>query len=511
MPHPTTDLLRLQRIFREVFDNPELELTATTSQRDLDHWDSVAQIKLVLAVEAEFGVRFEMEEVSGMRSAGEFQKTLNAKRSTFTGERGTESRQPAREWSGAKALVVDLDNTLWDGMAGEVENVCELRITPEHAALQQYLHELHGRGVLLAVCSKNDLAAAERPFAELTGMVLKRADFAAFTANWQDKAANLAEIARTLHIGTDALVFLDDNPVEREWVRQRLPEVAVVEHDDTTAGMLAAVRAGHYFDAAGLTSEDLARHKSFAADVALREHLAAGRTLAEFLASLEMVLEVRAVGLESVERVAQLVNKTNQFNLTTRRRTAAEIAALAAAANWWCREFRLTDRFGEHGIIGILLVEKNQETEERKNGRAEDEAPAEGKKLEGGTIINSDENRPAASDGSTWRIDTWLLSCRMLGRQLEDAMFATLVTAAAAAGAKMLTGEYLATGKNGLVAELYPRLGFGEVPVTQATAAPTAGGRLYRWEIVPARPPQAPISARVMVRDIENTNNHDAA
>ncbi len=481
-PPPTTDLWRLQRIFREVFDYPELELTVATSQHDLDDWDSVAQIKLVLAIEAEFGVRFEMEEVSEMRSVEEFLTTLNAKRSTLnmktgerTGERRTEgapaalhaptaTHKPAFQY---RALVVDLDYTLWDGIAGEVEDVHELRITPEHAALQQYLHELHDRGVLLAVCSKNEMTAAERPFAELPGMTLERTDFAAFAANWRDKAKNLAEIAQTLHIGTDALVFLDDNPVEREWVRRQLPEVAVVEHDGTTAGMLAALRAGHYFDTAGLTGEDLARHKSFAADVALREHLAAGRTLEEFWAGLEMVLEVQAVGLESVERVAQLVNKTNQFNLTTRRRTVAEIAALAESANWWCREFRLTDRFGEHGIIGVLLVETAGQTEEQKNGRTEKENPA------------------AASDCLTWRIDTWLLSCRVLGRRLEDTMFATLATAAAAAGAKRLVGEYRATAKNGLVAGLYPRLGFGEMSATQAMATESTGGRSYRWEITP--------------------------
>ena len=502
-PHPTTDLLRLRKIFREVFDSPGLELTVATSQHDLDGWDSVVQIKLVLSVEAEFGVRFEMEEVSEMRSVGEFLATLNAKRSTFSGERDAEHRQTARERSAPKALVVDLDNTLWEGLAGEVEDVRELRITPEHAALQQYLHELYGRGVLLAVCSKNEMAAAERPFAGLPGMVLGRAQFAAFAANWRNKAENLAEIAQTLHIGIDALVFLDDNPAERAWVRQQLPMVKVVEHDGTTEGMLAALRAGHYFDAAGLTAEDLARHKSFAADAALRKHLADGRTLEDFWSGLEMQLEVQPVGPESLERVAQLVNKTNQFNLTTRRRTAAEIAVLAKSATWWCREFRLTDRFGEHGIIGVMLVETDRKTKERKNGKTE--------KTGGEATCQANENPPAAGDGSTWRIDTWLLSCRVLGRRLEDAMFATLATAAADAGAKRLVGEYRATPKNGLVAGLYPRLGFGEVPATQAVVTEPTGDRSYQWEITPLRPPQTPVPVRMMVRNIKNTKSHDAS
>jgi FkbH-like protein len=327
---------------------------------------------------------------------------------------------------GAKALVLDLDNTLWGGVIGE-DLLGGIRVGPPGAegegylALQRYVKELQQRGILLAVCSKNNREDAELPFREHEAMLLKLDDFAAFEANWLDKADNLQAIAENLSLGLDSFVFLDDNPMERAFVRSRLPQVVVPECGSKPWEMLAALRRGLYFQSIHLTQEDLERHRGYQGNIARKALEQSAASLDDFLAGLEMSAEHGPVDAKTLPRVTQLINKTNQFNLTTRRYAEEQVRALAESPDWWCRWFKLADRFGDHGLIGVLLARK---------------------------------------DKSAWNIDTWLMSCRVLGRNMEKFMAQTLLTAAREQGAASVVGEYVPTAKNGLVKDLYPRLGF---------------------------------------------------
>lgn len=326
----------------------------------------------------------------------------------------------------SKVLVLDLDNTLWGGVVGE-DGLAGIRVgAPSavgeaHAEIQRYAKELKERGVLLAVCSKNNPADAEVPFGSHDGMVLRRDDFVSFVANWKDKASNIEEMAKDLSVGLDSFVMLDDNPVERAWVRERIPEVEVPEAPGNPWDMLTALRRGLFFETLAVTAEDRERHSSYRAVVAVRGAERSGVPLEDFLRSLDMRVAHGPVGEATLERVTQLVNKTNQFNLTTRRYSAEQVRQMSEAPDWWCRWFRLEDRYGAQGLIGVLFAHRG---------------PAE------------------------WRIDTWLMSCRVIGRRIEHFMCRCIAEAAMAGGAHTLVGEYKPTAKNGLVKGLLPDLGF---------------------------------------------------
>jgi FkbH-like protein len=329
-----------------------------------------------------------------------------------------------------KVVVCDLDNTLWGGVIGE-DGLAGIRIggsSPEgeaHLELQRYLKELRARGVLLAVSSKNNPDEARLPFLEHPDMLLRLEDFAAFEANWDDKVTNLRRVAETLSLGIDSFVFLDDNPLERDWVRSQLPEVAVVELSASAANYVRELDGGRYFDVLAVSAEDRQR-----ADMYRKEHerealRAQAGSLEEFLAGLDMQATISEVNPQNLPRVAQLVNKTNQFNLTTRRYTEAQVAAIAATPRAWTGVFELADRFGQHGIVGLMFCVPHD-----------------------------------TAAGDTWEIDTWLMSCRVLGRTLERFMLDRAIDAARAAGITRIVGTYRPTAKNGLVADLFERLGF---------------------------------------------------
>jgi FkbH-like protein len=357
----------------------------------------------------------------------------------------------------AKVLALDLDNTLWGGVIGE-DLLDGIRVGPPSAegesylALQQYIKELQQRGVVLAVCSKNNREDAELPFREHDGMCLRLDDFAAFVANWQDKASNLTTIAENLSLGLDSFVFLDDNPMERALVRSRLPQVVVPECGSTAWEMLNTLQRGLYFQTVSLTEEDLKRHASYQDNAARKALESQSGSLDEFLASLEMVASHGPIDAKTLPRVTQLINKTNQFNLTTRRYTEEQVRAMAASPDWWCRWFRLADRFGDHGLIGVIL---------------------------------------ARATHPAWTVDTWLMSCRVLGRKMEEFMSCTLLTAAAVSGAHAVQGEYIPTAKNALVKDLYPRLGFAAIDLP--------GG--FSRDLL-AAPIQAPAFIRGKTRDV---------
>ncbi|AWB21046.1 HAD-IIIC family phosphatase [Methylobacterium currus] len=330
----------------------------------------------------------------------------------------------ARLGRSAKALVLDLDDTLWGGTIGE-DGLAGLVVGQGSAAgesflaLQSYARDLAHRGIVLAICSKNDPDLARRPFAEHPDMLLQLSDFAVVVANWDDKATNLRRIAGELRLGLDALVFVDDNPFERALVREHLPMVAVPEVPDEPALVARCLSDAGYFEAVTLTDEDRGRARAYARDGARR--ILGSTDLAATLAGLGMRLVGRPFDALGLPRIVQLVNKTNQFNLTTRRLREAEAAALIEDPAALTLQLRLTDRLGDNGVIAVAI------------GR-----------LAGDDLV----------------IETWLMSCRVIGRRVEEGTLAVLAAEAARRGARRLVGIFRPSGRNGMVADLYPRLGF---------------------------------------------------
>jgi FkbH-like protein len=332
----------------------------------------------------------------------------------------------------AKVLVLDLDNTLWGGVVGD-DGMEGIRIGDDHPgsafkAFQRRCLALADRGVLLAVVSKNDHEVAERVFREHPEMLIRWEHLAAARINWRPKSENIVEIATELSLGSDAFVFFDDNPVEREEVRLRAPEVAVIDVPADPLSYEAALAACPLFDQTGLSAEDRARAESYRLDRERRDLSRRFESVDDFLRDLAMTAEVGPVGPSTIGRVAQLVGKTNQFNLTTRRHGQAEIAAMCASPAHAVAYLRATDRFGDQGLVCVAIV------------RAEGEDAV---------------------------IDTFLMSCRVMNRRIEDAMMSFLGEAARALGCRRLVGDWLPTRKNGMVKDFYAQLGFaraGELP-----------------------------------------------
>lgn len=331
-----------------------------------------------------------------------------------------------------KCLVLDLDGTVWGGVLGEAGfDGLQLGYGPQgeaFSAFQTYALDLKSKGIVLAVCSKNDEGLVREAFASVPGMRLKLDDIAVLSAGWDDKPAQLRRLAADLGLGLDALVLADDNPVEREAVRQLLPEVDVLQLPEDPAGYARVLADYPWFETVRLTDEDTARTDQYRARASAASALGAATSLDDFLDSLDMEGAVEPVSERNLDRVAQLVGKTNQFNLTSRRRSAVELAQFVARDDVVALAVRLRDRFADHGLIGVVL---------------------------------------ARVDGARLDIDTWLMSCRVIGRTLEHALIAMLDEHARALGCRSLCGTYAPTAKNGLVADLYPRLGFtpdGEEP-----------------------------------------------
>lgn len=352
-----------------------------------------------------------------------------------------------------KCLVLDLDNTLWGGVIGD-DGLAGIALGQGSAAgeaflaIQRMALELRRRGVVLAVCSKNEDETARIPFREHPDMLLREDHIAVFQANWTDKAANLRAIAETLNIGVDALVFLDDNPAEREQVRQKLPQVAVPEVPEDPALYPRLLAAGGYFEAVTFSGEDRERAAYYQANAQRAASLTASSDLEGYLASLDMVCTIRLVDPVSRPRVAQLINKSNQFNLTTRRYSETEVAAAEADPKRHAFQVRLVDRFGDNGIISVIIADKA---------------------------------------AAYWEIDTWLMSCRVLGRRVEQAALAHLAAAARADGAQALIGRYIPSAKNMMVANHYEKLGFEHVETT------TAGDTVWRLDLGGFSAPNLPM------------------
>ncbi len=339
-----------------------------------------------------------------------------------------------------KALVLDLDDTLWGGTIGD-DGVEGIVLGRDHGAKgeayvawQQHVAALGQRGVVLAVCSKNAPQVAANGFTH-PASALRLSDFATFSCGWQDKATTLRQIADELSLGLDALVFVDDSPAERLQVQQALPDVTVVDIGNDPAQFVDCLEAGHWFDLQSYAAADLQRSAAYAARRDARSAQAATTDLSSYLTSLAMVGQLAPAQASELPRLAQLELKTNQFNLTTRRYTQTQLAAMLERPDHLVLSLRLRDRFGDHGLVASLV---------------------------------------AVREADTLRIGGWLMSCRIFSRTAEQFMLAGLVRLGHEQGAAAIEGEYLPTGRNGVVADLYPRLGF---------ARTSPDGRHWRREL----------------------------
>jgi FkbH-like protein len=353
-----------------------------------------------------------------------------------------------------KVLILDLDNTVWGGVIGddglEGIKVAQGDATGEaHLAVQRLALDLRRRGIVLAVSSKNTDEVARAPFTQHPEMLLKLDHIAVFQANWNDKATNIQAIAEELSLGLDAMVFLDDNPVERGLVRQLLPQVAVPELPEEAAYYARTLTAGGYFEAVAFAAEDLKR-ADFYQDNAKRAELQKQvGDVDAYLASLDMTITFQPFDATGRARIVQLINKSNQYNLTTRRYTDPEVAAAESDPEVFTLQVRLADIFGDNGMISVVIC------------------------------------RP--SEAGVWDVDTWLMSCRVLGRKAEHMVLREILEHARAAGVHKLTGTYRPTDRNQLVLDHYARLGF------KKTGEEDSG--LTRWELSvnDTAPPSAPM------------------
>jgi FkbH-like protein len=325
----------------------------------------------------------------------------------------------------AKVLVLDLDNTLWGGTVGE-DGMAGVKLGIEHPgaayqALQRVLLDLYRRGILLAVCSKNNSEDALAVLREHPGMVLRQEHFAAMRINWQPKSQNLREIADELNLGLDALAYLDDDPIERERVIQEIPEVWVIDPGTQPTEFARVVRETPLFERLSLSEEDLQRGELYAAQQQRRAFQGTCASPETFYHSLQQEVDVALVNRATLARVAQLTRKTNQFNMTTRRYTEQQIQELSERPGWQVLSMRVRDRFADNGLVGVAITR---------------------------------------DDLDSLEIDTFLLSCRVIGRTVETAFLAYIVQQARARGLLFVRGECIFTKKNIPARDFYRRNGF---------------------------------------------------
>ena len=325
----------------------------------------------------------------------------------------------------SKCLVVDLDNTLWGGTIGE-DGLGGIRLGDDYPGnaykrFQRMLLSLRDRGVLLAVASKNDEEDALEVFKSHPDCVLRIEDFAALQIHWEDKATSLRRIAEELNIGVDSLVFFDDSPVERDWVASQLPEVRVIEFPESPMSFAGALEESGAFDQLSLSDEDRVRAEMYQKDQERKQFQKESVSLEEFLERLEVSVSLGPVDETTLPRVTQLLAKTNQFNLTTRRHTSSELKKIIGSggiALWG----RAADRFGDIGLVGVAIA--------------------------------------VPGDSAEWSINTFVMSCRALGRGVETALLSALSSRVRQRGGQVLIGEYIPTKKNGMASNFYSSQGF---------------------------------------------------
>ena len=326
-----------------------------------------------------------------------------------------------------KCVICDLDNTLWGGVIGDdgidkIE-IGELGLGMAFTALQRWLLELKNRGIILAVCSKNEEAAAKEPFLKHPDMILRLEDISVFVANWQDKASNIRQIQAALNIGMDSLVFLDDNPFERNAVKSLIPEITVPELPDDPALYLGFLQEQNLFETASYSEEDSDRTKQYQAEMGRKQLEQQFGSYDEYLESLEMIAEAKPFDSFHFPRIAQLTQRSTQFNLRTVRYSEAEIEAISKDDKYITLYFTLKDKFGDHGLISVVILEKQ---------------------------------------ASSLFIHEWLMSCRVLKRGMEEFIVDKIIKVASENGYGTVTGEYIKTPKNAMVEKIYENMGFSQ-------------------------------------------------
>jgi FkbH-like protein len=330
-----------------------------------------------------------------------------------------------------KCLVLDCDDTLWGGVVGE-SGVAGIKLGSTYPGnvyreFQEAVLELQRRGILLAINSKNNPADVDEVFATHPDMVLRKEHFASIRVNWRDKPANLKEIAGELNIGVDSLVFFDDNPVERALVRQTLPEVLTVEVPSDPGHYVKVLKESGAFERLSLTEEDRRRGLMYQEESARRQLLETSASLEDFLKSLLVRVSILPADQFSFPRVLDLLHKTNQFTMTTRRHSSAQLAAMIEDPQSGVFSLRSGDRFGDNGIVGVAIVLARE---------------------------------------TTAYVDSFLMSCRVIGREIETALLMHLVDWAQSRGLHMMEGEFIPTAKNAPAADFYARHGFARVDGT---------------------------------------------
>ena len=328
-----------------------------------------------------------------------------------------------------KCVVLDLDNTLWGGVIGDDGlsgiQIGELGTGHAFSDFQAWLKELKNRGMLLAVCSKNNEPAAKEPFEKHPEMVLRLEDISMFVANWEDKASNIRTIQKTLNIGMDSLVFLDDNPFERNLVRSMIPEITVPELPEDPALYLQYLRGLNLFETAAYSADDAGRTQQYRQQAERAVFEASFQSYDAYLEGLEMKAVAAPFDSFHYPRIAQLTQRSNQFNLRTVRYTEAEIEEIARDSSHICLYFTLKDKFGDHGLISVVILDHQ--------------------------------------DDSSLFISEWLMSCRVLKRGMEEFIVNKILQTAAEQGYRNVIGEYIPTPKNAMVKDLYEKLGFVRV------------------------------------------------
>jgi FkbH-like protein len=331
-----------------------------------------------------------------------------------------------------KCLVLDCDNTLWGGIIGE-DGFDGIQIGPEspgreYVDLQQAILELYEQGIILAINSKNNYQDVIKVLREHPHMILREKHMASIQVNWNDKPSNMRYIAKELNIGLDSFVFLDDNPAERAMMREMLPEIHTIELPENPGLFARALRETNEFAKATITEEDRKRGALYVTERLRTQAQKESLNLDSFLQSLEMVVTIRQAKPADIKRAAQLTQRTNQFNLTTIRYSEADIAAMLEKPNYRIYVLKLKDKFGDMGTVGIAIV---------------------------------------VSEKDNLRIDSFLMSCRIIGRQVEDALVNRILEDASASGIKMVQAKYVRTAKNDLASDFWNRMDFKAVESSQ--------------------------------------------
>jgi len=325
-----------------------------------------------------------------------------------------------------KCLILDLDNTMWHGIIGDdgIENIQigDLGIGKAFSDLQLWVKQLKQRGIIIAVCSKNDEAVAKEPFEKHPDMLIRLEDIAVFVANWDNKADNIRYIQKVLNIGFDSIVFLDDNPFERNMVRQHVEGVTVPELPEDPTDYLSYIRTLNLFETASFTYEDEQRTLQYQEEAKRAIVQQQFTNESDFLKSLNMTSLVEPFNNFNTPRVAQLTQRSNQFNLRTIRYTEDEIQKMSNDNSYLTFGFSLSDKYGDYGLISFVVLNE--------------------------------------IDSKTLFVDTWIMSCRVLKRGMENFVLNTIVNSAIAKGYETIIGEYIPTAKNSMVKNHYEGLGF---------------------------------------------------